>query len=260
MAGPHGDRPVAVLTGATSAIGEAIVRCLASDGWGLLLIGRDEDRLRAVEDLARRGGSLWTQVQVQDLREPLVPRTRAALEGCGASAVVHGAGIAYADRWERTTADELRQMFAVHVTAFAECLRTVEGSLRARQGSVVAIASIDAERVPRSDPAAGYAASKGALVSYARGLAAELGPHGVRVNVVSPGAIASGMGEALGRAASSDPDGPAVRLRASIPLGRFGTPADVAGAVRFLLSPDSAYVTGTVLTVDGGLTLGYGAP
>lgn len=255
---PDPNMPIAVLTGATSDIGQAIAERLGADGWGLLLMGRDAGRLRRVGVRARQAGSPWTAVEIQDLREPLKPETRTTLAGCGASALIHGAGIAYADGWERTTTDELRQMFSVHVTAFGECLRAVEASLRDRHGSAVAIASIDVDRVPRIEPASGYAATKGALTSYARSLAAELGPHGIRVNVVWPGAIASGMGSALAGPDPSGPDGPVARLRAGIPLGRFGTPADVAGVVRFLVSPDSAYMTGAILTVDGGLTLGYG--
>lgn len=243
-------------------MGQAVALRLARNGYGLLLVGRDPDRLAPVQAKALGAGAPWVRVTVQDLREPLRKATIEAFRLAHASALIHVAGIAYADRWDRTTPDELRQMFAVHVTALAACIRALEASLSEAHGSVVAVASIDAGHVPLGEPAAGYAATKGALTSYARSLAAELGPTGIRVNVIWPGAIATGMGAALegsGIAREGDPDRTlAGRLLPSIPLRRFGTPEDIAGAVHFLVSADSSYITGTVLTVDGGLTLGYG--
>ncbi len=250
----------AVLTGASSVMGSAIAERLAQDGFGLVLLGRDPVRLDRVRQRAREAGAPWAEIQVQDLRRPLADETRETLKRHRPTALVHIAGVAYADRWDHTTPDELRQMFDVHVTALGGCLRAVRSSLRENHGSVVAIASIDAGSVPLIEPAAGYAATKAALTAYARNLAAELGPEGIRVNVVWPGAIASGMGASLADAkAGGRGSERSRRLLGAIPLGRFGTPQDIAGAVRFLVSPESAYITGAVLVVDGGLTLGYGA-
>lgn len=255
---PH---PVTVLTGATSDIGQAIARRLIGDGHALCLLGRDAERLDAVARALRTLGASLVGVYVHDLRRPLDPRLTEALARCRPSSVVHAAGVAYADRWERTTADEWHQMFAVHVAGFADLMRALRDGLVARRGSIVAVASVDAGYAPRAWPASAYAATKAALTTYARSLAVELGPYGVRVNVVWPGAMVSGMGSALA-GASEDPrhTARAEALRQDIPLRRFGSPEDVAGVVRFLLGPDSAYVTGTVLTVDGGLTAAYGPP
>jgi NAD(P)-dependent dehydrogenase (short-subunit alcohol dehydrogenase family) len=125
-------------------------------------------------------------------------------------------------------------------------------------GAIVHVGSGAARNVRRHP--LGYAAAKAALTAYSKGLAAELGPHGIRVNIVQPGMIyTERMDERLAELAATSGQEPGAELRAmvdhyNVPLGRVGTPDEVAAAIVFLVSAAGSYVTGTQLVVDGGLT------
>jgi 3-oxoacyl-[acyl-carrier protein] reductase len=150
--------------------------------------------------------------------------------------------------------DEWRRVFEVNVTgAFAACQAFARHCVERRaEGSIVNITT-GSVRSPRPEGAA-YSASKAALETLSKVLAMELGPHGIRVNVVSPGYIdVRGWSEAFPDRASDDLRAALVR---SIPLGRAGQPTDVAEAVLFLCSEEARHVTGAVLDVDGGSLAG----
>jgi 3-oxoacyl-[acyl-carrier protein] reductase len=117
--------------------------------------------------------------------------------------------------------------------------------ISAKRGAIVNVAAVSALRGSPGQTA--YAASKGGLIAFTRTLAAELAPRGVRVNAVVPGAIASGLAARLDHRVAD-------KIRGAIPVGRFGTAAEVANAVLFLASDEASYVVGHALVVDGGLT------
>jgi 3-oxoacyl-[acyl-carrier protein] reductase len=132
--------------------------------------------------------------------------------------------------------------------AFRVAKRAARSMLRKRYGRIVFISSVVG--LLGSPGQANYAASKAALVGLARSLARELGSRGITANVVAPGFVESDMTAALGEERRAE-------ILGSVPLGRYATPEEVAGVVRFLASDEAAYVTGAVVPVDGGLGMGH---
>jgi NAD(P)-dependent dehydrogenase (short-subunit alcohol dehydrogenase family) len=235
-------RPTAVVTGAASGIGRELVAALQHDAWVAALdIEPGDDLLPA---------AVQYQVDVTDPVALSEVMSLIAGERGGLDWVVCAAGI-IRDRvsWKMTD----REWSEVIDTNLTGAFNTVRAALpwlrRSPAGRVVFVGSINGTRGRFSQ--ANYAASKAGLVGLARSLAIELARDGVTVNVITPGFIDTPMTRGLSREILEQ----AIRRT---PLGRLGTPADVAAATRFLCSESSGFITGVVLPVDGGQLLGAG--
>ncbi|HLN57126.1 MAG TPA: 3-oxoacyl-ACP reductase family protein [Thermoanaerobaculia bacterium] len=242
---------VALITGGSRGIGRAVAALLARSGARVAVnYAADARAARSfVEGVRASGGeamALAGDVSDAGVARGLVESTVA--EWGRLDVLVNNAGIWEEDRagrgdlavWDRTLAINLRGAFLVTDAAVPHLEKT--------EGSIVFVSSTAGQRGEAGHSA--YAATKGALISYTKSLAAELGPRGIRVNCVAPGWVETDMTrEALA-------DGPARReIERSIPLGRVAQPADVAGPVLFLVSDLARHVQGEVLNVNGGSVL-----
>lgn len=241
---------VALVTGASRGIGAAVARALASDGFdvavGYAADGAGAaDTVAAVEALGRHAITLQADVADEAQAQTMV---EAAEEGLGPlDAVVLNAGITRDGLAVRMSAEDWSAVIDTNLSgAFYTARPALRGMLRRRAGSIVAVSSVVG--LIGNPGQVNYAAAKAGMLGMVRALAREAGSRGVRVNAVAPGYITTDLTAQL---TDAQRDG----LLAQTPLGRLGTPDDVAAAVAFLCSPAAAFITGATLSVDGGLAM-----
>ena len=241
---------VALVTGGSRGIGRACVERLAEDGWTVIFLFRShtEEAEALTRSLLSRGLDVsWLRCDVGDgaaLRDALA---EVLLRWHRVDLLVNNAGIDWSGLLTDMTDGEWDRLFDVNLKAVFRCIRAlVPGMVSRQSGCIVNIGSIWGE-VGASCEAA-YAASKSALHSLTRSLAKELGPSGIRVNCVSPGVIDTAMNARLTETDMAE-------LAEETPLGRIGTPEQVAEAVAFLASERASFITGQVLGVNGGFGL-----
>ena len=163
--------------------------------------------------------------------------------------LISNAGVTKDGLLLRMTEDDFAAVLDANLTAsYRVAKRAAKGMLKARSGRIVLMSSVVG--MLGSAGQSNYSASKAGLVGFARSLARELGSRSITVNVVAPGPVATDMTAALTEGQLAD-------ITKAVPLGRMAEPEEIAGAVAFLTGPDSAYITGAVIPVDGGLGMGH---
>ena len=243
----------ALVTGAGSdGIGAAVVRALAADGWDVAIhhLSQDEKAgalAEAVRGMGRRAATLSADLADPAAARAAVREAEAALGPLGALVACAGtlARVPFLEitdaEWDRVHNVNLRGTFAVAQEA-------ARAMVARGAGRIVFISSVNQDHA--SPNLAHYVASKGGVRMLARAMALELAPAGVTVNLVAPGTVETD----INRKALAEPDFRAAK-EALIPMRRIASPDEIAGAVVYLAGPSAGYVTGTTITVDGGLTL-----
>lgn len=236
----------AIVTGASRGIGAATAEALDREGARVLLCGRDEEALGAVAARLVHDPI----IDVSDLADPHAPAllaTRALENLGGVDILVNNAAIAIRQPSEELQAAAIDDILATNVRAPLLLIAALIPSMRAQHsGSIINLSTVSALRgTPRR---AAYAASKGAIGAASRSLAMELGPDGIRVNVVAPGAVDTALW-AKNRAIP----GVIEQIEDQTPLRRWGTPEDIADVIVFLASDAARFITGETLSPDGGM-------
>ena len=241
---------IALVTGASRGIGRAVARQLAADGYavGVNYRVRQDCADSLVSELTASGcRALALRADVAD-RAQVNDMVRRLEDVFGpVSLLVNNAGVAGQALFQDITDDLWHRYFAVNVDgAFHAIQAVLPAMLHVHEGCIVNISSIWGLRGASCEVT--YSATKGALIALTRSLASELAPTGIRVNCVAPGVIQTDMLSAL-------PPEVLPQLAQETPLGRLGTPEDIGAAVSFLASDKASFITGQVLTADGGFIL-----
>lgn len=241
----------AIVTGGSRGIGRAIVETLAREGAKVAFVYHsNSDAANAlVDELKSRGSeAMAIQANVADKTAADSAVNKVVDEWGKLDILVNNAGIVRDTLLARMTVEQWQDVIDTNLTGvFNFCQAAIGSMMSARSGRIVNMSSVASHY---SNPGqANYAASKGGIEGFTRCLATEYAKRGVTVNAVAPGFVETEMTEAVRNAAED-------QIKKHIPMRRLGQPDDIAKAVLFLVSEESTYVTGQVLTVDGGLTLG----
>jgi 3-oxoacyl-[acyl-carrier protein] reductase len=237
----------AFITGATRGIGRAIALELGKRGARVVGTATTEAGAQTIDaylkDAGITGRGLVLNVADAGAVEACFKAVE-AVEGTP-SILVNNAGITRDGLLMRMSADDWQAVLDTDLGAvYRTCKAVMRGMMKARRGRIVNIASVIG--VMGNAGQTNYAAAKAGMIGFSKSLAREVGSRNITVNVVAPGFIVTDMTDALGEAQKTS-------LLAQVPLGRLGSPADVAAAVAFLAGPEAAYITGETLHVNGGM-------
>lgn len=237
----------ALITGGTAGIGRAIALKFAEEGAKVIIFGthaeRGQEVVKAINETST--GSFY-QVNVADQKEVNQAITEILKSG-HIDILVNNAGITRDQLLMKMTEEDWDEVMAINVkSCYNTCHALVRPMMKARRGKIINMSSVVG--LTGNAGQVNYAASKAAIIGFSKALAKELASRGIPVNCIAPGFIQTRMTDEL---ALQQKEG----ILATIPFGRMGSPEDVANAALFLASPLSDYITGQVITVDGGMVL-----
>ena len=240
----------AVVTGGSRGIGRAIVLRLAAQGADVAFSYRGnaaaaEETARAVQALGRRALPVQGDVSQPEAADALV---KAALEAFGkVDILVNNAGITRDDLIMRMSVEAWQDVINTNLSgAFYAIKAMTRPMLKAKGGRIINITSVSGQAGQTGQ--ANYSAAKAGLIGLTKATARELASRGITCNAVAPGFVLTELTQGLAQPLQDE-------ITSRTPLGRFGTPEEIANAVAFLASDDAAYITGQVLAVDGGLVM-----
>jgi len=241
---------VALVTGASQGIGQACALKLAQSGASVALAARNQEKLnQTVQNITDQGGLAAAFALDVSEEEQIKSAVKSVLAQFGKiDILINNAGITRDQLVMRMKRADWDAVLQTNLTAAYLCIQQVIGSmLKQRWGRIINITSIFGQTGQAGQ--ANYAASKAGLIGLTMAIAREVGSRNITCNAVAPGFIETAMTSAL-------PDELKQTALKNIPMGRIGTPQDVANAVAFLASEDASYITGHVLNVNGGMLMG----
>ena len=240
----------ALITGASRGIGRAAAELLAECGYRLMLnYFRSEGSVQELKQKLTAAGA-DAEIFQADVGDPR--QAEAMAEACckrfgRVDVLINNAGIADVGLLTEVTDERWDRLWRVNVGGvFYTCRAVLPGMIREKRGKIINLSSIWG--IAGASCEAAYSATKAAVIGLTKALAKEVGPSGIQVNCIAPGAVETDMNAALDEAALRS-------LREETPLGRLGTPREIAAAIAFLASEESDFITGQVLSPNGGLVI-----
>ncbi len=236
---------IALVTGASRGIGQAIAKRLANEGYLVIGTATSEKGAAAVNDYLQELGGAGRVLNVEDAEQINQLFDSIEKEFGNVQVLVNNAGITQDGLLMRMDDNAWERVLDVNLTSvFRTSKRAIKGMMKARQGRIINITSVVAAMGNAGQT--NYTASKAGIEGFTRSLAREIGSRQITVNCVAPGFIDTDMTSELNEALIQS-------MLNAVPLARLGKPEDIAAAVNFLVSEEAGYITGTVLDVNGGM-------